>query len=283
MTMGTIPAQAIEASAALPEYGWWLLALALVLSSLGFYRTVYFVSLGYGLSVAGMALLSLALFRDTWTWGPVLQAALLVAYGLRLSLHLGLRELKPAYRHVVDRDPDRPARQPIRIGLLIWVSVSVLYVLMFSPAWFGLSTGWGSGPLAWVAAGGLAVMAGGLALETWADRQKSALKAAAPDQFCHTGLYRLVRCPNYLGEIVFWIGGFVAGLPAYGSWLRWVMAAVGLVCIVLIMIGSAKRLERSQQQRYGHREDYLDYTRTVPILVPFVPLYSLRNVRVYLE
>ena len=57
----------------------------------------------------------------------------------------------------------------------------------------------------------------------------------------------------------------------------------GLVCIVLIMIGSTKRLESSQNDRYGARDDFQQYTRTVPVLVPFVPIYSLRNVRVFLE
>jgi hypothetical protein len=58
---------------------------------------------------------------------------------------------------------------------------------------------------------------------------------------------------------------------------------VGTVCIVLIMMGSAKRLERSQAERYGNLPAYNEYIRTVPVLFPFVPIYTLRNVRVYLE
>jgi len=41
-------------------------------------------------------------------------------------------------------------------------------------------------------------------------RQKSAFKARQPDRFCDVGLYRFVRCPNHLGEMLFWTGGFVA-------------------------------------------------------------------------
>ena len=73
------------------------------------------------------------------------------------------------------------------------------------------------------------------------------------------------------------------GLPFYTSLLRWVASAIGLVCIVLIMMGSTKRLERSQGERYRHLPEYQTYVRTVPVLFPFVPIYTLKNVRVFLE
>lgn len=266
----------------------WLLVLALVVSAVGFYRTVYFVSLGYGFSIAGMGVASLAMFRPGWAWFSVAQAGLLVAHGLRLGVYLVRREVVPAYRRVQEQS-GRPPRQPLGVSLAIWLSVSVLYVLMFSPALFALAdgAGWAASPPAWPATvaviGGLLVMAAGLAIETVADRQKARLKSREPDRFASSGLYAVVRCPNYLGEVLFWVGSFVAGLPFLTGWLRWVMALVGLVCIVLIMIGSTKRLELSQEQRYGARADFQDYVRTVPVLVPFVPLYTLRHVRVYLE
>ena len=49
------------------------------------------------------------------------------------------------------------------------------------------------------------------------------------------------------------------------------------------MIGSTKRLEKSQGERYGALPEYQDYIRRVPVLFPFVPVYTLQNVRVYLE
>jgi hypothetical protein len=53
--------------------------------------------------------------------------------------------------------------------------------------------------------------------------------------------------------------------------------------IVLIMMGSTKRLERSQDQRYGHLPEYQQFVHTVPVLFPFVPVYTLKNVPVFLE
>ncbi len=48
------------------------------------------------------------------------------------------------------------------------------------------------------------------------------------------------------------------------------------------MLGSARRLEIKQAERYASDPAYLDYVRRVPILFPLLPLYSLRTLRVYL-
>jgi steroid 5-alpha reductase family enzyme len=92
-----------------------------------------------------------------------------------------------------------------------------------------------------------------------------------------------VRCPNYLGEIMVWTGSLIAAAAFLTSPLRIVLALVGWVCIVLIMMGSTKRLEHAQDKRYGERPAYQEYVRTVPVLFPWVPVYSLKGVRVYLE
>jgi steroid 5-alpha reductase family enzyme len=165
--------------------------------------------------------------------------------------------------------------------LAIWVGVSVLYVAMYAPALFLLRLGRvDTLPLPWV---GVAVMALGLGLEAAADAQKSRFKATHPNDFCNVGLYRLVRCPNYLGEIVFWTGNLLAGIVGMHLWWHWLAALAGYACIVLIMMGSTKRLEQKQDERYGDRPDYHDYVEGVPVLFPFVPLYTLKNLRVYLE
>lgn len=256
------------------------LALALLVSALGFVRLVYFVSLGYGLSVSAIALASLFLERHTASVTGLVHAVALALYGVRLTSYLLWRERQPAYR----RELEEIQQRAVGVGRLpqlgIWLAVSVLYVLMAMPGVLHLRLG--ADVSAWSVVG-LAVAFFGLGLEALADRQKGAFKRLHPARFCDWKLYRLVRCPNYLGEIIFWLGSFVAGVPAYGAWWAWAGASVGLVCIVLIMIGSTKRLERKQAERYGADPEYQRYVATVPVLIPWVPLYSLKNVRVYLE
>jgi protein-S-isoprenylcysteine O-methyltransferase Ste14 len=84
------------------------------------------------------------------------------------------------------------------------------------------------------------------------------------------------------GRFSFWVGNWVTGLVFYTSIPRWVASLAGLVCIVLIMLGSTKRLEAQQDERYGDRLEYQTYVQTVPILIPFIPVYSFRTMRVYL-
>jgi steroid 5-alpha reductase family enzyme len=262
-----------------------LYGIALIASARGFTLTVYFISTGYAFSIFGMALAGLFLFRQNLAWYSLLHSLALGLYGLRLGLYLFQREFSSSYKKELAGLKERASGISLVKNVSIWLGVSLLYVTMFSPNLFGLATApqtlSGLGEAGQVF--GLLVMFGGLGLEALADQQKSAFKAQNPHQFCNVGLYQWVRCPNYLGEILFWVGNWVMGLAFYTTPLRWVVSLVGMICITLIMLGSTKRLEHSQDQRYGTLSAYQAYIRTVPVLIPFVPLYSLKKIRVYLE
>jgi steroid 5-alpha reductase family enzyme len=271
--------------AAIPPEAVIMLGVALMISALGFFRVVWFVSLGYAGSVAAIALLSSWLFRDALTPWSGLHAILLAAYGLRLGSYLVKREMSASYAATLEDNKQRGDKVKVHIKPLIWISVALLYVLMTAPLLLTLADARAAAPSGLLIPQliGLAIALGGLGLEALADHQKSAYKSKNPKRWCDVGLYRWVRCPNYLGEMIFWIGSFVAGLAAYDHWLHWLATLVGLVCIQLIMMGSTKRLEAGQLERYGEHEDYQRYITSVPVLFPFVPVYSLKNVKVYLE
>lgn len=262
-----------------------LWGLSLIISSLGFYRTVYFISIGYAFSITAMVLTTGLALRDNLSWITLLQHLALLIWSLRLGLFLVQRELKEAYQRQVSDTTARANAVPFRDRFFIWFSTSLLYVAMFSPALFSLSAA--KPPVTGLAALlpllGVLIMFGGIAIEALADAQKSAFKRRFPARFCDVQLYRLVRCPNYLGEILFWVGNWVVGLTAYNGLLQWIISLTGLACIALIMIGSTKRLEKTQGERYGELPEYQTYIQTVPVLFPFVPVYTLAHVRVYLE
>jgi steroid 5-alpha reductase family enzyme len=201
-----------------------LFGLALLISAVGFYRVVYFISIGYAFSIAAMAITAVLLLHQNLTWAAALQNLLLVIWGLRLGIFLVRRELKPAYGKELAEVHARSAGMSLARKAIIWVGVSLLYVIMFTPSLFVLSPAPGAtapdgvGSLVqWL---GLAIMAGALVMESLADQQKSAFKARSPGQFCNAGLYRWVRCPNYLGEILFWVGNWVAALLFYETYQR---------------------------------------------------------------
>ena len=269
----------------LVAYPWPALALAFIVtlgvSALGFKRTDFFVSLGYGFSISAQAALFPLIYVDALDFWLVAQSALLLAYGLRLSAHLIAREHQPSFARELEASKERSRHIVGRLKIVIWISVAALYVAMYGPALTSLaraSEGISLPSLGW----GLAVAALGLGIESLADWQKTRFKADHPSRFCDVGLYRIVRSPNYFGEMVFWLGIFISGLSAYASVLDWALALVGFVCIQLIMLGSARRLEFKQTERYGAEPAFQAYVREVPILLPALPLYSLRNLKIYL-
>lgn len=250
-----------------------------VLSAVGFYKFVYFLSIGYGFAVAGggIAILIMALVNptDAPIWILLIQAALFVAYGVRLSGFLLVREIKSAsYKKTFQEVSGDGKKMPFFVLFTIWISVTVLYVAQVSPMLFRYDNGASDLVLPLI---GIVISILGLVLESVADNQKSAQKKVRPDMVATEGLYKLCRCPNYLGEIIFWTGVFIAGITAYATVGQWITAILAYVCIVYIMFNGAQRLEKRQMGRYGENEEYNNYANKTPIIIPFLPIYHLNK------
>jgi steroid 5-alpha reductase family enzyme len=125
---------------------------------------------------------------------------------------------------------------------------------------------------AWI---GAAVTLCGILLEAVSDAQKAAAKKVNPKRFVDTGLYRIVRCPNYLGELVIWTGVLISAIGAHLSWWQWIVAGIGYIGIVFVMFSGARRLELRQNETYGNDPEYQNYIKNTPILIPFLPIYSV--------
>ena len=260
-----------------------LLAVCAIACCVGFYKFVYFLSIGYGFAVAagGVATLIMYLVNPTATpwWIVVVQAALFVAYGARLSGFLLLRELKNVTFKKTDVAKDTlvkndEKKMPVFVLATIWVFVSILYVAQVSPMLFRYDNG---STDVIVPVIGFAVSIFGLILESIADKQKSEQKKENPNSVATKGLYKIVRCPNYLGEITFWTGIFISGLTTYASAGQWIMAVLAYVAIVYIMFNGAQRLEKRQMERYGDDKAYNEYADKTPIIIPLLPIYHLNK------
>ena len=258
-------------------------AVCALLCAVGFYKFVYFLSIGYGFAVAGggIAILVMALANPGATpmWILIIQAALFLAYGIRLSGFLLVRELKNITFKKTDIAKDTLSKNgekkmPIFVLVAIWVSVTVLYAAQVSPMLFRYVNN--SSDII-VPAIGFAISIGGLILESIADNQKSAQKKLRPDMVATQGLYKMCRCPNYFGEIIFWTGVFVSGVTTYAGVGQWITALLAYICIVYIMFNGAQRLEKRQMERYGDNEEYNDYANKTPIIIPLLPIYHLNK------
>ena len=250
-----------------------LFIVALVLCAVGFYKYVYFLSIGYGFAVAGIGAALMILFGKQMQAVHFVQCILFLLYGARLSGFLVAREMKSAaYRRTMKEATKAEKGMSVLVKAAIWIFVSALYVTQTSPVFFRQYNAASDTLLPWI---GAAVSACAICLEALADRQKSAQKKQNPNMVATKGLYKLVRCPNYCAEILFWTGVLVGGLSALTGWGQWVMAVFGYVCIVGIMFNGAKRLETRQLSRYGTLPEYRAYADRTPILLPFIPLYHL--------
>ena len=249
-----------------------------VLCAVGFYKFVYFLSIGYGFAVAGggIAILVMALITPTAVplWVLIAQAALFLAYGIRLSGFLLVREIKSASYKKTFKEVSGEKRPPIFVLVAIWISVTILYAAQVSPMLFRYDNGSTDFVVPVV---GFAVSVLGLVLEAVADNQKSAQKKIRPDMVATEGLYKMCRCPNYLGEILFWTGVLVSGFTAYLTFGQWIMAILAYVAIVYIMFNGAQRLEKRQMARYGENEEYNAYADKTPIIIPLLPIYHLNK------
>ena len=255
---------------------WILFLVALVISSVGWKKFIYFISIGYGFSIAGCAVAIAVKYWNLLTAPTILLCAILFLYGCRLGGYLLLRELKSASYRKVLLESTQDSNYPFFVTLIIWLACAFLYMAEVCPITARLDNTASELPVndlwAWIGAG---MMVLGIIVESVADAQKSAAKKVNPHRFVNTGLYRMVRCPNYFGEVIMWTGCLLVCIGASCTWWQWLISALGYVCIVYIMFSGARRLELRQNANYGNDPEYQAYVKKTPILIPLLPIYSV--------
>lgn len=247
--------------------------VAMLISAIGFKRFVWFISIGYGFSVAGIGIAMLIIFAKVLTPVTIIMSVLFIIYGCRLGGYLAIREVKSkSYQATMKNDIKDGSDMKFIYKIFIWVVCALLYCCEVSPVFFRLENG---GKVDTLAIIGCVIMAIGILLETASDLTKNAFKKKNPKRFCDIGLFKIVRCPNYLGEVLTWTGVFISGITALQGVWQWIAAIFGWVCIVYIMFGGARRLELRQNKNYGSDPEYQAYVKKTPILLPLIPLYSV--------
>lgn len=255
-----------------------LLAVSMAVSGLGWIYFIYFFSIGYGFGVSALAVTMAILFKDVLTVPTALLCVVMFIFGCRLGLYLLTREKRSAEYKKILYGPDAAKKKPLFVVITVWIFCALLYVGQVSPVAFYLANKSAGAPVneifPWI---GAVMMAAGVVLEAVADAQKAAAKKINSKRFVDTGVYKIVRCPNYLGELVIWTGSFIVCFGACCSWWQWVIAAIGYIGIVYVMFSGARRLEIRQNYAYGNDPEYQTYIKKTPILLPLVPIYSVEK------
>ena len=158
--------------------------------------------------------------------------ALLVAAGGRIQetahvLLVGLWIVHYLHRAIIY--PFRARWKHRQMPIIIMLSAVVFNMINGGLNGWGMShvqvDGFWSHPMTWI---GLALFVGGATLNVVADQTLFSLRKENESgvyQVPHGGLYRWITCPNYLGEIIEWIGfALIAGTIESASFAVWTVA-----------------------------------------------------------
>ncbi|EKX46820.1 hypothetical protein GUITHDRAFT_86513 [Guillardia theta CCMP2712] len=120
---------------------------------------------------------------------------------------------------------------------------------------------------------GLAIWLVGFLMEAIADQQKFDFRNNPENKgrFCDTGLWSWSRHPNYFGEIILWWGLFITCSSVFTDAMYWSIIGPIFITLLLLFVSGVNLLEESSDKRYGHREDYREYKKSVSNLIPFPP------------
>lgn len=259
-----------------PFFMWTITIVAAIGCCMGFKEFVWFMSVGYGFAVMciGVFHLIFGLINSSLTIATAIISILFIIYGYRLGAYILKRELTNAHYKKTLESTGSTKAMPIPVSIMMWAMMSLLYTAQTSSLTYRVINGAKDNFFVYL---GIVIMILAIVGEATADKQKSAAKKLNPKRFCDTGLYKIVRCPNYFSEILFWVGVSVSGIGAV-SGKQWIVVIIALVMITFIMYNSAQRLELRQEKNYGLDKEYQKYSDTTPLIFPFTKQYHSMKV-----
>lgn len=199
--------------------------------------------------------------RDARSW---ILAAMVLLWALRLGAFLFRRILRAGKDGRFDELKKSWSR-----FLLVW-SMQALWVTFTAGAAYAAITSATKQDLVWVGWIGIAVWVVGFAVEAVADQQKSAFKADPDNEgdFISSGLWSWSRHPNYVGEILLWLGVAIVAAPALSGWQYALLLSPVLIYAQLRFASGVPALERRADSTWGGQDDYEAYKARTPVLFP---------------
>jgi steroid 5-alpha reductase family enzyme len=198
---------------------------------------------------------------------PVLITGLVTLWGVRLALHIYIRNRGRGedFRYAAWR-----AAWGRWFRLRSFLQVFMLQgAVMLVVAWEVVLVNTRSGPgLGWLDLVGQAVWSVGFYIQAVADAQlfRFTRDPASEGKVLDTGLWRYSRHPNYFGEALMWWGIFLMALQVPDGWQGVVSPIV--MTFLLIKVSGVTMLERDIEER---RPEYRDYIRKTSAFVPWPP------------
>jgi steroid 5-alpha reductase family enzyme len=217
----------------------------------------------------GFLLCALIFHLGSGGWAPrsLLILALVALWGLRLGLHIGIRN------HGQPEDKRYRAWRQRHASTWWWRSYvtvfllqGVLLLIISLPLWSAQSAGRSQRHLV-IEAVGLLLWLAGFVCEAVSDWQLARFKRDPNNRgrVLDSGLWRYSRHPNYFGETLVWWGFFLLAVPA-GRW--WVVISPLLITILLLKFSGVTLLEKTLTDE---KPQYRDYVRRTHAFIPWPP------------
>lgn len=194
----------------------------------------------------------------------VLLAGMVGFWAIRLGSFLFARVRRDGSDGRFDRVKSRPAQ------FFMWWMLQGLWVLLTAACTLAAISSKASPPLGLVAMVGLGLWLFGQIIEIISDQQKKAFRERPENQgrFITSGLWAFSQHPNYLGEIILWVGIAITALPALSGWQFVTLISPIFVFILLTRISGIPILEARAARQWGNEREFQGYLERTPILFP---------------
>ncbi|MBT4231993.1 MAG: DUF1295 domain-containing protein [Flavobacteriaceae bacterium] len=108
----------------------------------------------------------------------------------------------------------------------------------------------------------------GFLIEIIADKQKSKFRSNLDNKnkFINTGLWSKSRHPNYLGEIILWLGISIMSISSLSGLQYLTLVSPLFTYLLLVYVSGVRLLEESGNKKWGHLNSYKEYVKNTPVL-----------------
>ena len=174
------------------------------------------------------------------------------------------------FRRVSADGEDRRFRaiKPDFLQFLMTWTIQGLWVSVTLAAGLAAMTVYEHKPIGLLGVVGISLWVFGFVVEVVADKQKSKFRRSQPGEFITGGLWQYSRHPNYLGEIILWLGIAVLALPVLQGWQHATLISPVFVFFLLTKVSGIRMLEFRADKRWGEDPEYQIYRSNTPTLVP---------------
>ena len=119
---------------------------------------------------------------------------------------------------------------------------------------------------------GLAIFLIGFIVEIVADTQKTKFRSNPKnkDKFINSGLWKFSRHPNYMGEILLWLGISIISLSSLEGLELATLISPFFTYLLLVYVSGIRILEYNGDKKWGHLESYKIYKKNTPRLIGFL-------------